>query len=186
MTAVLKPYVSPRHSLSRRSIAGVSSTTPSGASLNPRQRSRAQLTALPTVVNRQNVTGQTVRSLPAPSAVPVWLKLLIAAQRSSTVVTFCLVGVTLAIYGWTVYSQQLWSQEYRRLEEYQRQERQITAANEVLKNQIASEAETPSMGLVMPNPSTAIFLQPAPQRPAVAAPAAAPLAPLAPAKPLGY
>jgi hypothetical protein len=108
------------------------------------------------------------------------------AQRGSSAVTFLLIAVTLVIYGWTVYSQQLWGQTYRQLESLQRKERQTTAANEVLKDQMARQAESPKAGLVAPDASRSIFLQPAPNRPNVVAPVAPPVAPLAPAKPLAY
>lgn len=138
-----------------------------------RPRSRAHLTAVP------------ARQQPFTRAIPGWLRLLLVAQRGSSVLTFVLVAVTIVIYGWTVCSQQLWSREYQRLENLQRQERQTTAANEVLKNQMAREAAAPNSGLVLPNPSNTIFLQSAPQRPPVAAPAPQ-FAPLNPQKPLAY
>jgi hypothetical protein len=40
----------------------------------------------------------------------------------------------------------------------------MTAANEVLKDKLAQEAERPGTGLVSPNPANTIFLAPAPQR----------------------
>jgi hypothetical protein len=179
-------------------------------------RSRAQLTTLTSAPDRQPAHRQAIHrqkisdrqtfqtessfksvsktspAFPLPTSrfthrsVPVWLRLLLFAQRGSAVMTFLLVTVTLVIYGWTVYSQQLWGREYRKLEGLQHQERQTTAANEVLKNQIAREAESPTSGLVMPDPSHTIFLQPAQQRPAVVTSTGLPITPLAPAKPLGY
>lgn len=74
-----------------------------------------------------------VRKLPTASPVPNWLRLLIQAQRGSLIVTFALVIATLMVYGGTVYMQQLWSKEYRKLKTMQRSERQMLAASEVLK-----------------------------------------------------
>jgi hypothetical protein len=70
----------------------------------------------------------------------------------------------LAVYGWTVYSQHMWNQAYQKLGVLQRHERQLTTTNEVLKNQMALQAEQPITGLVPPNPAAVIFLKPAPQR----------------------
>jgi hypothetical protein len=98
---------------------------------------------------------------------PLWLTLLVMAQRGSSVVTFILIAAVLTVYSWTVYAQQRWGQAYRHLESLQKQERQLIATNEVLKNQMARQAEKPDVGLILPDPSTRIFLSPAPQRPEV-------------------
>jgi hypothetical protein len=75
---------------------------------------------------------------------------------------FFLVTVTLVIYGWTVYSQQLWSQAYRKLQNLQHHERQLATTNEILKEKMAQEAQRPVAGLVSPSPKGTIFLNPAP------------------------
>ena len=67
----------------------------------------------------------------------------------------------LSVYGWTVYSQQKWSQAYSKLENLQLYERQLMRTNEVIKDNLAQQAGHPDMGLVPPNPATAIVLQPA-------------------------
>lgn len=111
--------------------------------------------------------GRSIQTVPiqlrARSA-PLWLLRLCYLQRRFGVVTFLLMAGMLTVYGWTAYSQQAWSQAYRKLETLQRNERQLTAASEVLKNQMARQAEQPATGLVPLNPATAIFLQSAPQR----------------------
>lgn len=142
--------------------------------------------------SRDRTSGQTVPILPSSQSAPSWLLRLCAIQRRSSVVMFVLVVAMAAVYGWTVYSQRMWSQAYRKLEILQRHERQLTATNEVLKNQMALQAEKPAMGLVPPNPASLLFLQPAPQRPAPAASPATPVTkPTAQTKqptpiPLGY
>lgn len=188
MTAALKPSVPDRRLSSRSSAAkqgqlhgNVSPLTrPRAPRREQWQQTPARLTSL-----RATKPSPVVRKLPQAKPLPGWLKLLIAAQRSSSVLTLCLVGSVLAVYGWTVYSQQLWSTNYQRLETLQRNERQLTAANEVLKNQIAQQAESPNSGLVIPRPDQTIFLQPAPLRDPVAAPAS-PAPDLQPVRPLGY
>lgn len=114
--------------------------------------------------NRIKPSGKTVPILPTAQSSPFWLLRLCTWQRRSSVATFVLVVVTLIIYGWTVYSQQTWSQAYRKLLTLQRQERQLTTTNEVLKNNMAQQAEDQATGLVPPNPATTIFLSSAQER----------------------
>lgn len=130
----------------------------------------------------------TVRTLPVSNRQPNWLTRLIAIQRGTSVVTLGLVVSALAVYGWTVYNQQLWSRNYRRLESLQRQERQLIAADEILKNQMARQAENPETGLVLPTPDSAVFLQAPKPVPAATAPDVSPLdSPALPSVyPLGY
>ncbi len=104
-------------------------------------------------------------SLPLPQRLtPIWLSSLIFLQRSSDFITFLLVAATLSVYSWTVYTQQQWAQEYRKLETLQRHERHLTMANEGIKDQLAQQAEKPATGLVTPSQANTIFLPPAPQR----------------------
>lgn len=107
---------------------------------------------------------QKVEKLNTAPAAPVWLSPLLLIQRSSDIVTFILVASTLSLYAWTVYTQQQWSQDYRKLENLQRDERHLTTTNAVIKDQLAQQAEKPAAGLVSPSPSNTIFLTPAPQR----------------------
>jgi hypothetical protein len=101
-------------------------------------------------------------------------------------VAFLLVAATLTIYSWTVYTQQQWSQSYRELEKLRRQERNLTTANEVMKNQLAQQAEKPATGLVNPTRANAIFLAPAPQRQSSPTPAQTANSDPAAKSPLGY
>lgn len=115
--------------------------------------------------------GQNVEKLKlSQETQPIWLSSLLFLQRSSDIITFFLVAATLTIYSWTVYTQQQWSQEYGKLQKLQRDERQLTTANAVIKDQLAQQAEKPGTGLVPPTQANTIFLQPAPQRPFHATP----------------
>jgi hypothetical protein len=127
-----------------------------------------------------------VKELPRPQSAPPWLKLFLRVQQASSVMTLLLIVALLTVYGWTVYTQQRWGQAYHRLETLQKRERQLTAANEVLKNQIAKQAEAPEVGLVLPAPDNTIFLAPAPQRPPVEPEVNLPPPQPIPARPLGY
>ncbi|HAZ46863.1 MAG TPA: hypothetical protein DCZ55_21010 [Cyanobacteria bacterium UBA11371] len=108
---------------------------------------------------------ETAKLIPESESMPVWLTWLIQWQRRSSVVTFLLVSATLAVYGGTVYTQQLWNREYRQLETLQLQQRQLTAASEVFKNQLAQQAEQQDTGLVPRTPNNNLFLQPAQEQP---------------------
>jgi hypothetical protein len=101
-------------------------------------------------------------------AMPVWLLRLSSCNRYLSVVAFLSVTATLVVYGWTVYSQELWSQGYRRLQNLQRHERQLKTTNATLSNKMAEEGEQPTTGLVSPNPEGTIFLTPAPDSPSPA------------------
>lgn len=116
----------------------------------------------------------------------LWLTLLVWLQRGSGVVTLMLVVGALITYGWTVYTQEQWGKQFDKLESLKKKERQLVSANEVLKNQMAEQAERPTAGLLLPDPSNAIFLAPAPQRPAVKPRPVAPGAKPDPIRVLGY
>ena len=99
-------------------------------------------------------------TMPNSGAAPLWLLRLYTFHRYSTVLAFLLVASTLAVYGWTVYSQELWSKSYSRLQNLQRHERLLTTTNATLTNKIAQEAEQPTAGLISPTPQGMIFLSP--------------------------
>ncbi|NEP59589.1 MAG: hypothetical protein F6K31_21690 [Symploca sp. SIO2G7] len=110
------------------------------------------------------VVGQKVTRLNSSrKPTPIWLQALLFVQRGSDIIAFVLVGATLTIYSWTVYNQQQWAQEYRKLETLQRNERELTKANEVMKNQLAQQAESPATGLINPTQANTIILPPAPE-----------------------
>ncbi|WP_427159962.1 hypothetical protein ACQFX9_29000 [Aliinostoc sp. HNIBRCY26] len=96
--------------------------------------------------------------VPNAQVMPLWLLRLNALHRHSSIIAFLLVSSVLAVYGWTVYAQELWGQNYRRLQNLQRYERQMTTTNATLKNKMAEEAEKSSTGLVSPSPANSVFL----------------------------
>jgi hypothetical protein len=183
-TALRSDEVNQRRS-ARRSAATQSNAStrleavPSLRSRRRSTRSSARV-SLPTAVNEQVVTA-----LPRTASPPLWLKWLIRVQRVSSVTTFLLVISILTVYGWTVYVQQRWGQEYSKFETLKKQERQLISGNEALKNQMAQQAESPNSGLMVPDPNNTIFLTPAPERPPVQSkPRSAHQT--TPTKPLGY
>lgn len=153
-----------------------------GANSTRSRRAARRMTHPSPDVTSENSTVHSFR----PKPKPLWLSLLLRCQQVSSVMTLLLVAGVLTVYGWTVYIQQRWGQEYDRLETFKKQERQLVSANELLKNQMAEQAENPTAGLLLPDPSNAIFLTPAPQRPQVKPKSTVPAVESSPTRPLGY
>jgi hypothetical protein len=135
-------------------------------------------------INDKNRVPNRVQQIPAQDQTPKWLRSLLFAERFSIAITFILAGSALMVYGWTVYAQQLWGKEYQKLDQLRRDERQITTSKEVLKDQIAKQANRPGSTLAPQTPNSMIFLKPAPNRPDAKAPSSTPQA--SPVAPLGY
>ncbi|MCJ8279504.1 MAG: hypothetical protein MJK14_06120 [Rivularia sp. ALOHA_DT_140] len=106
----------------------------------------------------QKRNHKAIPLMPDGSKVPTWLMRWNSFHRHTAVITFLLVSTTLIVYGWTVYSQHLWSRSYKELQDLQRDERQLTKHDETLKNKMAQEAQKPHSGLVSPTPANTIFL----------------------------
>ena len=102
----------------------------------------------------------TIHSMNNTQSMPVWLLRMYLFNRYSSVLAFLLVVATLIVYGWTVYSQELWSDCYRKLQSLQRHERQLNTANATLTSKMAQEAEQPGTELVSPTSEGTIFLPP--------------------------
>ncbi|MBD1910853.1 MULTISPECIES: hypothetical protein [unclassified Leptolyngbya] len=197
MTAVPKPLVPyPRSPRSRQdgSLQAINSSRP--MPLAPRSTQPSSLAVRPSAADlrlappgrRQN-SAPTVQSLPVSRSMPAGLRTLMLAQQVATPLTFLVIAVTAVFYGWTVYTQQLWSQQYHRLEALQRQERQLMAADEVLKNDLAQQALNPNSGLITSDLNTTVFLDaPPPVSSEAIAPtaASAPAPEVEPARPFAY
>ncbi|BAY09510.1 hypothetical protein [Calothrix sp. NIES-2098] len=197
-----------RRSTHRQSAAPRASTVAAESTPVPSTRKRLaskNLSMSPTVqLGKQkaaNFKGQSSTMLNSPRLgflnlpgikssgnLPVWLLRFYTFHRYSSVVTFLLVTATLVVYGWTVYSQEIWSQGYRRLQSLQRHERQLTTTNATLTNKMAEEAEQPTAGLVLPTPDRTIFLPPASYSPNSTPPKTTPDSepPQQTTSPLGY
>ena len=145
--------------LSRNSSSVVSTTLPSDKAKPQQINSYPPLRAKS--IDRKNPSNQNQKSIPVMpdgSKIPMWLMRWNSIYRHTSVVTFLLVSTTLIVYGWTVYSQHLWSSSYKKLQDLQRDERQLTKHDEILKNRMAQEAEKPNSGLVSPTPANTIFV----------------------------
>ncbi|BAY60983.1 hypothetical protein NIES22_10440 [Calothrix brevissima NIES-22] len=159
----------PVTSRQRRSSPKLSVSAKNGSVIQPKERSGKSSVNSPEKTN----SGQKSQKLgflkfPVNSDrgnLPVWLLRFYTVHRYSSVVAFLLVAATLVVYGWTVYSQDVWSRGYRQLQNLQRHERQLTTTNAALTNKMAEEAEQPTAGLALPTPSRTIFLPPASHSP---------------------
>ncbi|MBF2080057.1 MAG: hypothetical protein IGR76_16445 [Synechococcales cyanobacterium T60_A2020_003] len=129
------------------------------------RQSSAQPKLRPSTVRaNKRATQASVRSLPQPLSQPLWLQMLIYAQKGSTVLMVSSVAAMLSVYGWTVHIQDSWGRDYQKLQSLLQQERQLTTSNEALKQQIAKMAEDPSARMALPAPSQMLFVDPAPVR----------------------
>ena len=118
-------------------------------------------------VSRQNVSNRNVKRLPRTNSfpLPLWLKVLMTTQKLSIAATVLLTVSVFAIYGWTVYAQEQWNQQYKKLEQLKRQERQLTNAAGAFDNEMLRSVQNKPGELVRESPEKSIFLQAAPLRP---------------------
>lgn len=171
-------------------VAPSSKNSTSSSARRRRRRSPRPHDRLATAAAQER-TPETGRQPPGvhafrPRPKPLWLRLLLRTQQATSVLTLLLIISALVSYGWTVLIQQHWGDQYAELESLKKRERQYTSTNELLKNDIAKQAENPTTGLLLPDPSNAIFLAPAPQRPPVEPKSEAKPAAPTPGQPLGY
>lgn len=160
----------------RSESASRSGSTPMPSRRQRRSNTNKTVTSTPGQLGKQQLPNQNRSSrtpksrrenqnrvpvMPNSESAPLWLLRLHAIHRNSSVVAFLLVAAMLVVYGWTVYSQELWSQAYHKLQNLQRQDRQLTTTSEVLQNKMAVEGEKPSTGLVAPTPAGMVFINPA-------------------------
>ncbi|NEO84668.1 MAG: hypothetical protein F6J87_10500 [Spirulina sp. SIO3F2] len=187
---VASPY--PTELLSPRSLNRRPVRRPSGTQ-RPIPKVLRHPTATRSVPNTPaapaTVSKATVVSFPqSKTKLSLWLRTLLVVQQGSSLLTFCLATAVLIAYGSTVYIQQEWSSEYRKLEQLQREKRELIAANELMKNQLAQQANLPNAGLMPPSPANTIFLPKAESGAVttVAAQTTTPLVEVTAKTPLGY
>ena len=119
----------------------------------------------PTKLDRTGQRQPVIKSL-QQNSVPVWLQSLLKVQRGAQILFGGILGLSLIVYGYTVYTRDLWKQQHEQLTRLQNQERQQGVMNENLKHKLAIDAEQPLNGLENPDPQKIIFITGAPQRPA--------------------
>ncbi len=110
---------------------------------------------------------KNVKRLPRTNSfpLPIWVRVLLSTQKVSIVMTVLLTVSVFAIYGWTVYAQEQWNQQYKKLEQLKRQERQLTTAESSFDNDMLRSVQKKPGDLVRERPEQSIFLQAAPLRP---------------------
>ena len=110
--------------------------------------------------NRQKVKSTVAHpaKFPQTKRLPVKLQVLLLLQRGSLGLALISMATSLGLYLSTVPIPQLWSQEYKKLETLQRQERQLTEINETLKYQIARQSEVENSNLSIQQPNDAVFI----------------------------
>ncbi|MBD2148744.1 hypothetical protein H6F44_01175 [Pseudanabaena sp. FACHB-1277] len=131
----------------------------------PRDRQGKRLPT-PQQVKTRN-PNRNLKRLPRTNQfpLPLWLKLLITTQKLAIASTVLLTVAVFAIYGWTVYAQEQWNQQYKKLEQLKRQERQLTNATGAFDNERLQSIQNKPGELVRERPEQSLFLQAAPLRP---------------------
>lgn len=132
----------------------------------PLDRRNKRLPASRQPATNKNVY-RNVKRLPRTNGfpLPLWLRLLMSTQKLSIALTVMLTVSVFAIYGWTVYAQEQWNQQYKKLEQLKRQERQLTSAEGSFDNELLRSVQNKPGDLVRERPDQSIFLQAAPLRP---------------------
>lgn len=110
------------------------------------------------------VVKDNVRALQTSIKLPFWLKTLLEIQQGAGVALIVVGAITLISYGMLVYIQQEWAKAYQNLEALQQQKWQLASTYEMLKQNLAEQAEHSQ--LVPPNSETVLIVEPAPIRPA--------------------
>ncbi len=132
--------------------------------------------------------GPKTRLQPLPDRLPVpqWLQLLKQTERVSLILAGVLAVGAIATYGWSMYSQQQWGKEYRRLDQLRRNERQLTTNGELMKNNIARTSDPKQYGLVPRSADHIVVIPPAPPRAPLPMRAPGPDPNTKPITPIGY
>lgn len=82
---------------------------------------------------------------------PFWLQSLMVLGNGSSVICYMSVIIAFVMYGMTVYAPKQWTSKYHQLQELQKQERQFSFTEEIIKNQLAESAEQSGSGFVNPD-----------------------------------
>ncbi|MEG3880886.1 hypothetical protein QT972_26335 [Microcoleus sp. herbarium7] len=178
MTAAIRSPDSPRSRSTRKPAPGPAQSKVTSIARARRAKNGPELPKYSAADEQAGAGAErsVLKVMPDRQRHPVWLRSLLRVERASCAAAVLLLGGALTLYGLTVYSEQRWSQEYQKLETLRLREQQLSAASEVLKHQLAKEAQNPETGLAPQKPADTIFLAPAPERrvPAAAVPNSSP------------
>lgn len=120
---------------------------------SPQTKARKQLwpEKSPRVSPAPKSAGKRVNLTFAPPS-PWWLRSIFFFKYSSGFAVVGLIMAVLTTYGGIVSAQRQWTKEFSQLENLRQTERQLVAANEVIKNQAAQESVgNKELGKVDPN-----------------------------------
>ncbi|MEG3894359.1 MULTISPECIES: hypothetical protein [unclassified Microcoleus] len=165
MTAAIRSPDSRRSRSTRKPAAGPGSSKVTSIARARRAKTGPVLPNYSAADDEQAIAraqASVLKVMPDRQSQPVWLRSLLRVQRASSAAVVLLLGGALTLYGLTAYSEQRWNQEYQKLETLRRGEQQLSAASEVLKHQLAKEAQNPETGLAPQKPADTIFLSPPP------------------------
>jgi hypothetical protein len=105
-----------------------------------------------------STTAQTYSFRRAVKPTPKWLKSLIILDRSSSAIAIASIVSTIVIYSAMFGIPKEWTQNYKKLEELQENERELTVINETLKNQFSKDSEQKVYGLSPASANRVFFL----------------------------
>jgi hypothetical protein len=116
---------------------------------------------------RSGAPQRNVKNLPRRTAVPLpaWLQVLVALQKVSITSTVMLTVAMFGIYGWSVYTQEAWNSQHKKLEQLQKQERQLHETEASLSYDINKKLQAQPGELVRESPGRSLFIESAPTRP---------------------
>lgn len=106
-----------------------------------------------------------VRELHRNTPLPPWLQSILKVQQGAKIVFVAVVGSIPFVYGYTVYTQDLWKTQYGQLNRLHVRGQQQLVMTENLKQQAAQAGDKPNSGLVAPTPDRMVFITEEPSRP---------------------
>lgn len=99
-----------------------------------------------------------VRELQRNTTIPPWLQSILKVQQGAKIVFVTIVGSIPFVYGYTVYTQDLWKTQYGHLNRLHVRGQQQLVMTENLKYQAAQAGDRPQSGLVAPTPDRMVFV----------------------------
>jgi len=107
----------------------------------------------PHSLKRGNLSSSTLVVSQINKNKPFWLKSMMVMENASSLLCYVSVAIALVMYGMTVYAPKQWTEKYHQLQDLQKQERQFSFTDEIIKNQLAESASESGSGLVNPDPT---------------------------------
>ncbi|MGB3613357.1 MAG: hypothetical protein WBA10_06130 [Elainellaceae cyanobacterium] len=125
---------------------------PVGSEFRANQSTATRPSSVATIAGRKQTYPQAIR-------------LLVFAQRSSFIGASVVTAIALTLYGWTVYSQQQWSNQYSRFRTLQLHEQRLVTVTGALEAQILQPNAAEPSTLRPVSSDDMVEIAPAPLRP---------------------